>query len=105
TTGCRPRPRGDRPSAMERLLLLAESSPPARGSSVLLIYPDARVEVVPARAGIVRSCGRSRSRNTGRPRPRGDRPAGLVMTGFNYASSPPARECRLPRVWALGQVA
>ena len=71
---CRPRPRGDHPVCPGPRGRSAQSSPPARGSSLRADRVAVRGEVVPARAGIAPHWSAVRAPAPGRPRPCGDRP-------------------------------
>ncbi len=111
SSGSRPRPRGDLPSAVSPVAVRPESSPPARGSSDFLasgvtwgrVVPAARGSspfrpggtgrhrVVPARAGIFLARPRPCIRCAGRPRPRGDLPLSRGRRLSGVWSFPPAR--------------
>jgi len=85
------RPRGDRPQPERRRRAIAWAPPPARRSTQLETAwreeetgSSARAEIDPPRAGR----GGSPSRLL---RPRGDRPAALVITTRSVAAPPPAR--------------
>ena len=88
---CVPRPRGDGPSNAAAPPSIGSRSPPARG------WPDhARLyrreaAAFPARAGMARRAPKRRRRSPGVPRPRGDGPARVEMTGTVDGRSPPAR--------------
>ena len=67
------------------------SSPPARGSSGGWVVLDGTLVVVPARAGVVQRPSLGRRLRDGRPRPRGGRPAPVMLPDCPTPSSPPAR--------------
>ncbi len=94
----RPRTRGDLPGEDDQQLAARLSSPHARGSSPGRWPRGSPRGVVPARAGIFPSAGRSPTCPTCRPRTRGDLPANGVRRSRSMRSSPHARgSSRRPR--------
>ncbi len=87
----RPRTRGDLPDSFSGAVVLLESSPHARGSSLLRPAAGRGDDVVPARAGIFPSTGSRPRPRTRRPRTRGDLPRPAVCWSWARRSSPHAR--------------
>ena len=89
----RPRPRGGVPASRPQEGTLFESSPPARGCSLLAAQQADPYLVVPARAGVFRCRGTRSRQHRGRPRPRGGVPRSDRPPTVSPRSSPPARGC------------
>ncbi len=87
----RPRTRGDLPPELTVKVILAESSPHARGSSVVRVPLRPAPFVVPARAGIFRATDHLPACGRGRPRTRGDLPSLVIGRNRAARSSPHAR--------------
>ena len=86
-----PRPRGDGPRSSFSRRRVSACSPPARGWTVHLLGHHRRHVVFPARAGMDRRRGASRSPRPGVPRPRGDGPMSGCSRSCAVSCSPPAR--------------
>ncbi len=93
-----PRSRGDGPGLCSPHSCRQWCSPLARGWSRLARHARDRELVLPARAGMVPSCGRTCRRGTGAPRSRGDGPLSESVSSFRGECSP------LARGWSRGGV-
>ena len=87
----RPRPRGGLPQQGTITYPRPQPSPPARGSSAVVLPSWLRWCAVPARAGVFPCAARSTRAAPCRPRPRGGLPAGTFVGDCVYGPSPPAR--------------
>ena len=89
----RPRQRGGVPQGGAVMPVTQPSSPPARGCSGQHRPVVVRTGVVPASAGVFRSCSHRSTRRSRRPRQRGGVPTSLPTGRPSRSSSPPARGC------------
>ena len=87
----RPRTRGGHPYRGSTWDRSAQSSPHARGSSVRHPVAVLPVQVVPARAGVIRYDPRPAPGRTGCPRTRGGHPGSSSLSAAKTTSSPHAR--------------
>ena len=88
TPTSRPRASGGHPRSTSRSGAASMSSPRERGSSVIVSLRDAIVEVVPARAGVIRAYGHTHGALCRRPRASGGHPH-LIAGGASVPESSP----------------
>ena len=100
----RPRARGGHPRPISTRSLSDASSPRERGSSAHPACRDPRIFVVPARAGVIRSCSRRTCCSRCRPRASGGHPTTSTEPVDCSRSSPRERGssggCRAPQAGA-----
>src|SRR5258706_12561104 len=89
--GRRPRPRGDGPYEVTSREVLKEAPPPARGWTRRHQDGLLAVQGAPARAGMDPPLAVRCWLWLGRPRPRGEGPAGSMFLGGAASAPPPAR--------------